>query len=272
MFFKRLISGALLLGIACGAFYLGGAVLSCLICFVSLCACRELTNAFHLPMQPWYFRGALGIFAYFITIVPFPVYGQLAVTVLSLMVFLFLYVICYPRLKSWDIMIAYGLMIYSALPLTYICLTSALDRGRTFIWLILISSWGADTLAYCAGSLFGRHKLTPRLSPGKSLEGAIGGTIGAALIGGLYGAVMTWFGMGVFGGLTAPVFAGICAIAALISIFGDLAASGIKRDHKMKDYADLIPGHGGVMDRIDSVIFVSPAVYYLALLAQNIFK
>ena len=82
---------------------------------------------------------------------------------------------------------------------------------------------------------------------------------------------MTWFGMGVFGNMTAWIFAGICAIASVISVFGDLAASGMKRDHKMKDYADLIPGHGGVMDRIDSVIFVSPVVYYLALIARQLF-
>lgn len=108
--------------------------------------------------------------------------------------------------------------------------------------------------------LFGRHKLAPVLSPKKSIEGAIGGMIGAALLGALYGAV---FGthMEEVGN---PVIAccAACAIAAVISQIGDLAASAIKRNHNIKDYGHLIPGHGGILDRFDSMIFTAPAIYF----------
>ncbi len=271
MFLKRLISGALLLGCAVGVLYLGGAFLSCTLCLVSLLAFRELTGAFHMPLSPWYFLGALGIFAYYLCIFPFGDRGLLAVTVLALAVYLILYVARFPRYKSWDLLIGYGLMVYAGLPLSYICLTSAMPYGQQVVWLILFSSWGADTLAYCVGSLLGAHKLTRRLSPGKSVEGAVGGVLGAAVLGALFGLILQLFKVGAYGGYTAFFFGVICGIASLISIFGDLAASGIKRDHKMKDYADIIPGHGGMMDRIDSTILAAPVVYYLALVVGYYF-
>ena len=132
------------------------------------------------------------------------------------------------------------------------------------MWLILICSWGCDTCAYCVGVLFGKHKMAPVLSPKKSIEGAVGGVIGAAGLGALFG----WF---VTSRVDAPanfifLFAIISAVGALISMVGDLAASGIKRNYDVKDYGKLIPGHGGVMDRFDSVIFAAPIIYFLAMI------
>ena len=105
--------------------------------------------------------------------------------------------------------------------------------------------------------------MSPKLSPKKSIEGAVGGVIGSALVGGLYGYFIvenvvseqqiTW------------IFAVIGAVGAVISQIGDLAASAIKRNHNIKDYGHLIPGHGGIMDRFDSVIFTAPMIYSLAL-------
>ena len=103
--------------------------------------------------------------------------------------------------------------------------------------------------------------MTPKLSPKKSVEGAVGGVAGAALAGALYGYLVvesvvseqqiTW------------IFALISGIGAMISQIGDLAASAIKRNHNIKDYGKLIPGHGGILDRFDSIIFTAPVVYYL---------
>ena len=108
----------------------------------------------------------------------------------------------------------------------------------------------------------------PKLSPKKSIEGAIGGVLGAAIVGGLYGYFVvepviteqnvTW------------VFVLISAAGAVISQIGDLAASAIKRNHDIKDYGKLIPGHGGVMDRFDSVIFTAPMIYLLLEILLNV--
>ena len=111
------------------------------------------------------------------------------------------------------------------------------------------------------GRLFGRHKMAPVLSPKKSIEGAVGGVIGAALFGGIYGACIR-------GKVSADinvvlVYIVVCAIGALISMVGDLAASAIKRNMEIKDYGHLIPGHGGILDRFDSVIITAPIIYFL---------
>ena len=95
------------------------------------------------------------------------------------------------------------------------------------------------------------------------MEGAIGGVLGAALLGALYGEVL--FRLFGFGQNCAFEFAIICGVGAFFSQLGDLAASGIKRDYGIKDYSNLIPGHGGVLDRFDSVIITAPMIYYLAM-------
>ena len=127
--------------------------------------------------------------------------------------------------------------------------------------MIFISSWISDTFAYIFGMLFGRHSLAPVLSPKKSVEGSVAGIIGSALCGGLFGYFLveplihdqqvTW------------VFALIGGIGSSISQIGVLAASAIKRNYEIKDYGKLIPGHGGIMDRFDSVIVTAPMIYFL---------
>jgi phosphatidate cytidylyltransferase len=139
-----------------------------------------------------------------------------------------------------------------------------LQDGAILVWLIFIGAWGSDTCAYCVGMLLGKHKVAPKLSPKKSVEGCIGGVVGAALIGFLYATVF----QNNIQGIDQPqlIFAIIGAASSVISQIGDLAASAIKRNHNIKDYGTLIPGHGGILDRFDSIIFTAPIVYYLAVL------
>ena len=132
------------------------------------------------------------------------------------------------------------------------------------LWLIFACSWGCDTSAYCVGMTLGKHKLAPVLSPKKSVEGAIGGVLGAVLIGVLYALAINKFTTST--GINVWYYAAISAVGAIISQVGDLAASGIKRNHDIKDYGRLIPGHGGILDRFDSVIFTAPIIYYMALI------
>jgi phosphatidate cytidylyltransferase len=137
-----------------------------------------------------------------------------------------------------------------------------LDDGILLVWLIFIGAWGSDTCAYCVGILIGKHKIFPLLSPKKSLEGCIGGIVGAALLGFIYATVFKSSILGVQNPQIA--YAVICGISSVISQLGDLAASAMKRNHDVKDYGTLIPGHGGVLDRFDSIIFVAPVVYLLS--------
>ena len=150
--------------------------------------------------------------------------------------------------------------VSSTILFSYVYNTRTYEDGKYLVWLILISSWGSDTCAYVVGSLFGKHKIAPVLSPKKSVEGSIGGVLGAALIGGIVGFILS----GHFKSTISPAFtcAVSCGIGSIISQVGDALASAIKRNHNIKDYGNLIPGHGGILDRFDSMIFTAPAIFF----------
>lgn len=137
-----------------------------------------------------------------------------------------------------------------------------------FILLILCFAWGGDTCAYFAGRAFGKHKLCPVVSPKKTVEGAIGGAVTALV----FTLLFSWmYAEGVTEILGVPVEVDYLRIALLspvltaFSILGDLSASVLKRQYGVKDYGSIMPGHGGIMDRFDSVLFVLPAVFLLSV-------
>ena len=269
MFKTRLLSGILLVIIALITVITGGSLLFGVLLLISLIGMTELYKVFGIEKKA---PGVLGyIFAvgYYALLYFKP---QLPGESLNWFMMLFMgYLICqmavlvfaYPKYNTQQILAGFFGVFYVAVMLSYLFLVRRAADGVYLVWLIFLSSWGCDTCAYCAGMLFGRHKLAPVLSPKKSIEGAIGGMVGAALLGALYGAV---FGthMEEVGN---PVIAccAACAIAAVISQIGDLAASAIKRNHQVKDYGTLIPGHGGILDRFDSMMFTAPAIYFAIL-------
>ncbi len=127
--------------------------------------------------------------------------------------------------------------------------------GARLVFLVALLTWATDTAAYLFGVSFGRHKLIPRISPNKTIEGAVGGMIGAGVVGYLLTKSVVPF-MTPFAGTMLGLFVGVMAQ------LGDLVESLIKRDAGIKDTAELIPGHGGVLDRFDSMLFTAPVVYY----------
>lgn len=150
------------------------------------------------------------------------------------------------------------------LPELLLSLVRIFDRegGELLILLPLVAAWGSDTFAYFTGMLCGRHKLAPVISPKKTIEGAIGGVIGAAL---LMMGVVTIFNH--HSAIDIPYGAAtlLGACGAVVGQLGDLSFSIIKRQTGIKDYGHIFPGHGGVLDRFDSVIFVAPVVELVLL-------
>lgn len=126
------------------------------------------------------------------------------------------------------------------------------------VWTIVFSAFGTDIFAYFTGYALGKHKLCPKISPKKTIEGSVGGVLGSMLLCGLFG----WF---FAGGVYFVHTLAIGALGGVISQAGDLTASVFKRKMGIKDYGNLIPGHGGVLDRFDSVLFTAPMVYYYIL-------
>ncbi|MDE7321515.1 MAG: phosphatidate cytidylyltransferase [Lachnospiraceae bacterium] len=185
------------------------------------------------------------------------------VIIMALIAIMFVYVFGFPKFHASQVMATYFSLIYAPVMLSFVFLTRQLEHGIYLVWMIFIGSWISDTFAYLTGVMFGKHKLAPVLSPKKSIEGSLGGIVGAALFGAVFGIYMEHtIGEENF----AMLLAVVGGVGSVISQVGDLAASAIKRNHGIKDYGKLIPGHGGIMDRFDSVIFTAPITYFLILL------
>lgn len=153
---------------------------------------------------------------------------------------------------------------YIPLMLIYLSLVRDMEldhglNGKILIWFVLIASWGSDIFAYFIGRHFGKHKLTA-VSPNKTVEGAVAGVVGAILFGILFAVLCnTIWGVGI----NYLLIGCIMAVLSIVGQIGDLAASSIKRYCEIKDFSELIPGHGGMLDRIDSIIFVLPFAFIL---------
>ena len=286
MFKTRLISGIVLVVLALATILPGGLPLLLMVGFISIVGMLEFYGVMNVirrseaqkpaagseyeardpnagrneekePMNALAAAGLLGAVVYLLLIAFAPKQYYLFGIVGTLTLILAVYVFTFPRFHADQAMSAFAGMVYVTVTLGFIYTTRMAYDGHVLVWLIFLSSWGADTCAYCAGRLLGRHKMAPILSPKKSVEGAVGGVAGAGLLGLAYGTYL---------GRQGWVYFVICAVGALISMVGDLAASGIKRDKGIKDYGALIPGHGGILDRFDSVIFTAPIIYFLSIL------
>lgn len=297
MFWVRLRSSIILIVLAFITMFAGGRILLAMMFFLSVAAYWELTGAAGVRerkekreeadaadkgKREWNGLEAVGIggiFLYYGLLLAGRYSSNCAVQtgilfslICVFMGGMFVYVFTFPKYQASQVMAAFFSFFYGPVCLSFVYLTSELGRelsgdraviGLYIVWLILISSWGCDTCAYCVGMLIGKHKMSPILSPKKSIEGAVGGVLGAAALGALYGYLVR----NVFPDRRVILFfALICGVGALISMVGDLAASAVKRNADIKDYGKLIPGHGGIMDRFDSVIFTAPVIYFMAVL------
>lgn len=149
--------------------------------------------------------------------------------------------------------ILYTTYLYSFLSYTY-----AMPNGKYYVWFIFGGAWITDTFAYIIGKLIGKHKFS-EISPKKSIEGCIGGIVGATVF---YLAYTFFLNNNVEGIELDYIFAGILgAVVSVIAQIGDFSASSIKRYCEIKDFSEIMPGHGGALDRFDSILLISPIIY-----------
>lgn len=258
---QRVISGAVLVVVLAAVLYFGGVVTGVFMGVVSLIGNMELLRVYGVNKK------LPGIVCYIATIGYYAclLLGKtdifVPMMVLYLLVMLAVYVLTFPAYTDKQITASFMNFFYVSVMLSYVYLIRDMKNGIVLVLLIFVSSWINDTCAYFVGRALGKHKMAPVLSPKKSIEGLVGGILGAGIFGAVFGILFNNFvePMG-----NAPlIFACIGAFGALPAVIGDLAASAIKRNNDIKDYGKLIPGHGGVLDRFDSIIFTAPIVYYL---------
>ena len=157
--------------------------------------------------------------------------------------------------------VAYTLLGICYIPLfmMFLSLINGLENGKILLVYVFIGAWGTDVFAYCIGCRFGKHKFS-KVSPKKSIEGCIAGIIGAVVIMLIYTLILNKY-FAIEYSYYLIIISGI--VLSLIGQIGDFSASCIKRYVDIKDYSNLLPGHGGMLDRIDSVLFIAPFAYML---------
>ena len=233
---------------------------------IAMLGMQEYFNAISKDSKPVKWVGYLACaFIALIHIVPENLPGLtisniLALGIPTLVLALFSQVI-FTNMKTTFKDIAYTFfgMIYVIGFITFIALLRGLDNGRILVWYAIIAAWGTDTCAYLIGMRFGKHKLN-KISPKKSVEGAIAGIIGATILAIVYTLLMNnLYNLG-YSYLYVTIST---IILSVIGQIGDFAASSIKRYVDVKDYSNLIPGHGGMLDRIDSLMFLAPFAYVI---------
>ena len=266
MFRTRLISGIILVILALVFIISGGPLLWAVSLAISLMGLMELYRVFQIHKTMLGVLGYILVAFYYVLLLgenmgKLHINGMLYLMIV-MMTFLLTMVWKYPRYHSNQVMQAVFGIFYVGVMFSFLYQTRMLVNGTYTVWLIFISSWGCDTCAYCVGKLIGKHKMSPVLSPKKSVEGAIGGVLGTMLLTYIYASVFS-AQMGITQ-TNVWMLSLISAVGALISMVGDLTASAIKRNYDVKDYGKLIPGHGGILDRFDSVIFTAPVIYFMA--------
>jgi len=233
------------------------------LAFIAMLGMQEYFNAVSKDSKPVRWLGYLACaFIALIHIIPIylPISQVLLMVIPTTLLLLFSQVV-FTNMKTTFKDIAYTLfgMAYVIGCITFIALLRGLDNGVILVWYAIIAAWGTDTFAYFIGKKFGKHKLSP-ISPKKSVEGAIGGAVSAAIIAILFTLAIN----NIFDIKISYLFVGIATIIlSAIGQIGDFAASSIKRYVDVKDYSNLIPGHGGMLDRIDSLMFLAPFAYIL---------
>lgn len=258
---QRFISAMVVLPIAIITILLGGAPLYILATFVASVGIFEIYRAFKVDNKGILYYSIFLVIIYFsILFLNYQQYLRFFYGYLFLSI-LFIYVFQFPKLTIHTIArIIFG-SIYVVYLLTFIFLVRQEPHiGIWMIWFIFAIAVGSDTGAYFIGVRFGKHKLVPQLSPNKTIEGSVGGFIGSAILC-LAVSILLWL-IGIPLSTAQIILLTVTgAIGSIPSQIGDLVASGIKRETQIKDFGKIMPGHGGVLDRIDSFLVVAPYVY-----------
>ncbi len=268
----RIISGLVGLVLLIGVLYMGSIVLGIAVSIIAVVGLYEFYNSISKTkgIHPIKIVG-------YLSVVPLLVLGlqktgwyNIDIGIMTgisvcLIIFVSMAVIVFGH-KKYNIVdvcaTAFGIA-YIPFLMSFLIMLRNMEYGNILIWLIFIGAWGTDTLAYTFGRLFGKRKIIPEISPKKTIAGAIGGILGCILLMVIYGIIVNnYFDLNIK--YIALILLGL--FCGVISQIGDWAASAIKRYVDVKDFGNIMPGHGGVLDRFDSILFVAPVIYYVLIL------
>lgn len=245
--------------------FLGGIYLKYAIMFISLMGMYEFYNAVKKKnITPISKVGYLICIIYYISLGNKINYKFIFLLLIIVVFLLMCMSVLDLKYNFIDISITLLGFLYPAIFFSFIVIINNLNYGNYLVWFIFISAWICDTAAYYSGKFFGKNKLCPKLSPKKTIEGSIGGIIISTLFCTLFGIFCLHTGVPI----SIYHYAIMGVLCSIFSQFGDLFASSIKRYSGIKDYSNLIPGHGGILDRFDSVLFSGIVVYFYLIFSN----
>ncbi len=254
VFWQRVLSAIIGVPILISAVWYGGVVLLAVTAALMLLGAREMSLIF----------SRLDLYVPQILVIPGCLFLVIAAyhykdsypadaVILLLIVYLVVMVIAYPQFSPLDTAVSFFSTIYVSL-IIFLYLLSTLPSGWIWLIIMLFCTWSNDTVAYFVGRGWGRRRIAPELSPGKTVEGALGGVLACIIA--AWVAALFYTQLPLWPVLLLGLIIGVAAQV------GDLVESAVKRQAGIKDAGKLIPGHGGILDRFDSMLFTAPLVYY----------
>ncbi|MGE5475007.1 MAG: phosphatidate cytidylyltransferase [Ignavibacteriales bacterium] len=233
------------------------------LAIIALIAMWEINSAFKArDLKPMEWLGYASIFFVFSLRFFSPKIAFLLILGFFLMVMYLMFakvVLSNNKINFVDASVTTLSIFYVTFLFSFLSMTRHMTDGKFIVWFIFIGGWITDVSAYFSGRFFGRNKLIPEISPNKTIEGSVGGLIGCIIVTVIYGLLIKTnlkVDMGILHFIILGMFTSVFAQ------LGDLTASAIKRSTKIKDYGYIMPGHGGIIDRFDSILFVSPIVFF----------
>lgn len=269
-FITRFITSVIIFALLVLAFSLGYTIMLCVLGVLSLIGLWEFYKAQGLLWKPFAICGFIADIFYYVLVRFYGNENSALYLIFLLAIFVLaeiaIFILNYPKFPLHDLYTSFFGVFYVGVTLSFLYITRVHDWGAYLVWLAILSSWGCDVFAYLGGMLFGKHRAFPEISPKKTVEGCLSGIVGAGILGLIWAFIVR--GIVPVTEHEVVIFPVICMFGAVIGMAGDLFASAIKRSVGIKDYSHLFPGHGGVLDRFDSVIAVSPIIYVVTLLIR----
>lgn len=255
---QRVLTGVIGLSVFLVLLYFGGIPLTIVVFLGSLLGLFEYMRCMGLEKGPlFYLTAVMDALAFLLTLL----FGREMLVFCIVLCFLLIAGIVVLKFDAVRIdRAAAAFMGFVYIPVVLILFVLLREKSLTYVLFAIIAAWGSDTFAFFAGKALGKHKMAPVLSPKKTWEGFAGGILGVAVLSLIVAIVLKEK----LSQLPVPVLTVtvVTAVASVFGVAGDLFASAIKRTYGIKDYGTIFPGHGGMMDRIDSLIFCTPVIYF----------